>query len=87
MGARKWAHIAQQLPRRNGKQCRERWHNHLDPSICREEWTPGEVRVHRCLRLGIALSVCLWLTLAHTRFGLLHRERESAGQFRGSQTI
>jgi hypothetical protein len=44
MGARKWAHIAQQLPRRNGKQCRERWHNHLDPSIRREEWTAEEVR-------------------------------------------
>ena len=32
-GVRKWAHIAQALPGRIGKQCRERWHNHLRPDI------------------------------------------------------
>eukprot|EP00943_MAST-04B_sp_MAST-4B-sp1_P003020 g3020.t1 len=32
-GAKGWTKIAQQLPGRIGKQCRERWHNHLDPSI------------------------------------------------------
>ncbi|BAH93343.1 Os06g0162700, partial [Oryza sativa Japonica Group] len=32
-GLRKWSHIAQILPGRVGKQCRERWHNHLRPNI------------------------------------------------------
>ncbi|KAF7806074.1 Transcription factor MYB98 [Senna tora] len=32
-GLRKWSHIAQMLPGRIGKQCRERWHNHLKPDI------------------------------------------------------
>jgi myb proto-oncogene protein len=32
-GMRKWSHIAQKLPGRIGKQCRERWHNHLRPDI------------------------------------------------------
>ncbi|KAF4346173.1 hypothetical protein G4B88_002277 [Cannabis sativa] len=32
-GVRKWSYIAQMLPGRIGKQCRERWHNHLRPDI------------------------------------------------------
>lgn len=32
-GVRKWSHIAQMLAGRIGKQCRERWHNHLRPDI------------------------------------------------------
>ncbi|KAJ6676665.1 hypothetical protein OIU85_009895 [Salix viminalis] len=32
-GVRKWSHVAQMLPGRIGKQCRERWHNHLRPNI------------------------------------------------------
>jgi hypothetical protein len=27
---------------RTGKQCRERWHNHLNPDVNKEAWTPGE---------------------------------------------
>ncbi|XXG45787.1 hypothetical protein AAC387_Pa02g0775 [Persea americana] len=41
-GAKKWSTIAQALPGRIGKQCRERWHNHLNPSINREAWTQEE---------------------------------------------
>lgn len=32
-GAKRWAFIAQFIPNRVGKQCRERWHNHLNPNI------------------------------------------------------
>lgn len=32
-GDRKWAVIARFLPGRIGKQCRERWTNHLRPDI------------------------------------------------------
>ncbi|XP_077210948.1 transcription factor MYB3R-1-like isoform X2 [Tasmannia lanceolata] len=41
-GAKKWSTIAQALPGRIGKQCRERWHNHLNPAINREAWTQEE---------------------------------------------
>lgn len=27
---------------RNGRQCRERWYNHVDPSLRKGEWTPEE---------------------------------------------
>lgn len=43
-GAKKWSLIASNLPGRIGKQCRERWHNHLDPDICKEAWTIEEDR-------------------------------------------
>ncbi|KAI3877715.1 hypothetical protein MKW98_020196 [Papaver atlanticum] len=41
-GAKKWSTIAQALPGRIGKQCRERWHNHLNPNINKEAWTQEE---------------------------------------------
>ena len=41
-GAQKWGIIAAEMPGRNGKQCRERWHNHLDPSINKEPWSLKE---------------------------------------------
>ncbi|CAL1405218.1 unnamed protein product [Linum trigynum] len=44
-GIRKWSHIAQMLPGRIGKQCRERWHNHLRPDIKKDTWTEEEDRV------------------------------------------
>lgn len=43
-GPKKWSHIAQQLPGRIGKQCRERWHNHLNPDINKAPWTEEEDR-------------------------------------------
>jgi hypothetical protein len=43
-GAKKWSLIASQLPGRVGKQCRERWHNHLNPAISKEAWKVEEDR-------------------------------------------
>jgi len=43
-GAKKWSLIASNLPGRIGKQCRERWHNHLNPAICKEAWKVEEDR-------------------------------------------
>ncbi len=37
--------IAQSLPERTGKQCRERFHNHLDQGIKKGEWTEEEDRI------------------------------------------
>ncbi|PAN19147.1 hypothetical protein PAHAL_3G252000 [Panicum hallii] len=44
-GAKKWSLIARSLNGRIGKQCRERWHNHLDPQINKDAWTVEEERV------------------------------------------
>ena len=41
-GAKNWSAIANHLPGRIGKQCRERWHNHLNPGIKRGKWTEQE---------------------------------------------
>jgi hypothetical protein len=38
-GTQQWAQIAQNMPGRNGKQCRERWHNQLDNCLTRETWS------------------------------------------------
>ncbi|GAV91103.1 Myb_DNA-binding domain-containing protein [Cephalotus follicularis] len=50
-GPKKWSTIAQHLPGRIGKQCRERWHNHLNPGINKEAWTQEEelalIRAHQ----------------------------------------
>ena len=37
-----WGAIGAQLDKRTGKQCRERWHNQLDPTIRKDPWTPEE---------------------------------------------
>ncbi|XP_062118431.1 transcription factor MYB98-like [Humulus lupulus] len=44
-GVRKWSHIAQMLPGRIGKQCRERWHNHLRPDIKKDPWSEEEDKI------------------------------------------
>lgn len=45
-GPKKWSQIAGQLTGRTGKQCRERWHNHLNPSINKSKtWTEDEDRI------------------------------------------
>ena len=41
-GPNKWSFIAGQMIERVGKQCRERWHNHLNPKIKKESWTEFE---------------------------------------------
>jgi transcriptional activator Myb len=44
LGAKQWSKIASHLPGRIGKQCRERWHNHLNPAISKEAWKLSEDR-------------------------------------------
>ncbi|KAF0703519.1 hypothetical protein AaE_015336 [Aphanomyces astaci] len=41
-GPKRWGLIASYISGRNGKQCRERWHNHLNPSIKKGPWEPHE---------------------------------------------
>ena len=50
-GIRQWTKVAQEmetkynLEGRSGKQCRERWHNHLDPDINKKTWTREEEEI------------------------------------------
>ncbi|XP_026205341.1 v-myb avian myeloblastosis viral oncogene homolog-like 2b [Anabas testudineus] len=41
-GNKQWAVVAKHLKGRLGKQCRERWHNHLNPSVKKSSWTAEE---------------------------------------------
>jgi hypothetical protein len=41
-GPQKWTLVAEHLPGRIGKQCRERWHNHLNPKIKKIGWSKEE---------------------------------------------
>ena len=41
-GPRKWTAIAKFMKGRMGKQCRERWHNHLNPMVKKSAWTREE---------------------------------------------
>ena len=43
LGVGNWTAIANEISGgRNSKQCRERWHNHLDPDVKKGPWTPDE---------------------------------------------
>ncbi|XP_017110910.1 myb protein [Drosophila elegans] len=44
-GPKKWTLIARYLNGRIGKQCRERWHNHLNPNIKKTAWTEEEDKI------------------------------------------
>ena len=52
-GTKHWSMVARQLPGRSGKQCRERWFNHVDPDINHDPWTVEED--------AIIIQVGLWL--------------------------
>lgn len=41
-GTKNWAAIAKHLQGRMGKQCRERWYNHLDPVLKKSSWSDEE---------------------------------------------
>ena len=46
-----WTEMAKRVPGRQGKQIKERWNNHLCPSIKKEEWSEEEIQtllsIHR----------------------------------------
>lgn len=53
-GVKSWSFIARQLKGRLGKQCRERWYNHLNPDINKAAWTEeeDEIIVREHMRIG-----------------------------------
>ena len=44
-GTKEWGALAAQLPGRISKQCRERWHNHLCPTVKKSDWTEEEDKI------------------------------------------
>ncbi|CAI8612306.1 unnamed protein product [Vicia faba] len=44
-GTREWSQIAKFLNGRIGKQCRERWNNHLRPDIKKDSWSQEEDKI------------------------------------------
>lgn len=40
-----WGHVARGINGRTAKQCRERYHNHLDPSIKKGDWSEQEDKI------------------------------------------
>ena len=44
-GPKDWGTLAEKLPGRISKQCRERWHNHLAPDVLKSDWTENEDRI------------------------------------------
>ena len=61
-GPQRWSHLASELPGRTGKQCRERWHNILDPSISKAPWSEEEDRI--ILQYQIDNTTMSWAYLA-----------------------
>lgn len=43
-GVGKWTAVGSKFEGRSGKQCRERWHNHLAPDVNKQAWTEEEDR-------------------------------------------
>lgn len=60
-GAKEWSRIALNFVGRGGKQCRERWHNHLREGVVKKEWTPSEEWL---LTLGVMAFGNRWSTIS-----------------------
>merc|ERR1719440_2355798 len=56
-GAQRWSLISSHLVGRVGKQCRERWFNHLCPEVSKGEWTAEE---DEAIALGVAELGTKW---------------------------
>eukprot|EP00300_Choanocystis_sp_HF-7_P010678 c17084_g1_i1.p1 GENE.c17084_g1_i1~~c17084_g1_i1.p1 ORF type:complete len:236 (+),score=22.11 c17084_g1_i1:53-760(+) len=61
MGSRRWSEIARLIPGRKGKQCRERWVNHLTEDMNKSAWTEEEdaILMQKVSELGTK-----WTTIA-----------------------
>ncbi|OHT03409.1 Myb-like DNA-binding domain containing protein [Tritrichomonas foetus] len=44
-GPKDWGTLAEKLPGRISKQCRERWHNHLSPNVLKSNWSEQEDQI------------------------------------------
>jgi hypothetical protein len=77
-----WREIANQLPGRSGKQCRDRWRNVLDPSLKRSKWTKEEdgVVLEAHQRLGNSWTAIQQMLPRRTQLQIRDRHRTLAGR-------
>jgi hypothetical protein len=81
-GPGNWREIAAKLESRNAKQCRERWHNQLNPSVVGGDWSDEDrVILEMQARIGNR-----WAAIAKALPGLTNNEVasrwHSSGKFR-----
>eukprot|EP01050_Picozoa_sp_SAG11_P016642 SAG11_NODE_2297_length_3553_cov_3.882455_2_plen_812_part_01 len=60
-GAKSWSLIAQAMETRKGKQCRERWINHLDPRVRKGRFGPDE---HVIIKNAVERLGHKWIEIA-----------------------
>jgi hypothetical protein len=77
---RNWLEIANRLPGRSGKQCRDRWCNVLDPTRKRSKWTKEEdvVVLEAYQRLGNSWAAIQQLLPGRTQLQVRDRLRTVA---------
>uniref|UniRef100_A0A7S2WBH4 Uncharacterized protein n=2 Tax=Rhizochromulina marina TaxID=1034831 RepID=A0A7S2WBH4_9STRA len=80
VGKIKWSQVAEKLPGRIGKQCRERWFNHLDPHINKTDWSHEEnMSLYNNQRtLGNKWSQIAKIMVGRTENGVKNRFNSSA---------
>lgn len=59
-GAKGWSEVARHFEDRGGKQCRERWHNHLRDGVMKSAWSDEEDWI---LTLGVVAFGNKWSTI------------------------
>ena len=52
-GPHSWPSISKYLPERSPKQCRERWHNSLNPNLVKSIWLPQEDEIIRQMQMQL----------------------------------
>ena len=96
LGPKKWSLIASHLPGRIGKQCRERWHNHLNPDISKAPWTEEEDRTildshqrlgNRWAEIAKQLPGRTDNAIKNRWNGTLSKAAQEAGQVPGHPTV
>jgi len=87
-GTKEWITIASLMRTRNPRQCRERWHNYLNPTLKMGNWTPEEDEL---LVKKYAVYGSKWSRIARffkkrsdlslrNRWQLLERKRKQAAE-------